>query len=513
MKYFTLFILTIASCIYADVTVDIIEQDGNTAVYMEQEKILNLTDNRHLIFRATNENDHWIGQVNRPADLGWAYQDLPGYESQSITYQTQPGWFELKLKGTKAQVDGDITTTIAAQWNSQTERFEYTLSSQLTANLEKWYENSRWAAGAFAKDPSSRVQIEPIDYHIERISILDRIIGENSNPDLYDCFVLSSDYNNWQRIPKLNVAYPIYQGDWVYTYDIPLNGYWGFLDPDEGGWISQLTSCSSDARVEICWSWFDIHFLIKDGLPPRYSNETFTAYYTWKFTPLTVSQSQDILSKAVEIDWKERPEYIRPIFSRDNDFEELINGYESEHAWFSSDPACKWDDKAGFESQSSVCIDKDFTRTAAWYGWFYGYPFEKTNNNPNIKYRLSAMVKTENVQGAVRLAAVRVQTGPGWIYSNLYPEDTWELDKVSSTALTGTNDWTELNVVFTTRDWSPTIVSLELDGAGKCWFDNVKITKAADISKNGRVDIGDIAILAANWNSCTNPIDQMCKHP
>ena len=491
--------LTLFLCglVYANPVVDIRQESGSTAVYMGQDKILDLKDNRHLVFRATDQNDHWIGQVNRPADLGWSYQDLPGYVSDSVTHQVQPGFFQITLTGRKTQVEGNIITVITAQWNAQSNRFEYTLNSQITADLEKWYLNSKWAIAAYSRDPQSRCQVEAIDYHIERISILDRIVGENPNGDLYDCFVLSGDYTNWQRVPKLHVAYPIYKGNWIYTFDIPLNGYFGFLDPDEGGWISHLTSSTADARIEICWSWQDIHFVLKDCLPPRYSDDTFTASYTWKFVPVDPAVSQQIMTASAEIDWKTRPEYIRPVFSRSNDFEQLINGYESQHAWFSSDPACKWDGTAGFNSSSSVCIEKTAGRIAAWYGWFYGYPFDSENIDTSLTYRLSAKVKTQNCDGAVRLAAVRIVSGPGWLYSNLYPENSWVLESVTSKTITGTKDWTELDVVFSTRDWSPTIVSLEMTGGGKCWFDDVKITKSADMNKDGRIKIADFSALAS----------------
>jgi hypothetical protein len=464
----------------SDVLVNIVQEGNNTYVYMGADKILRLTENRYLNFRATNQNDHWIGETNKPSDLGWSYQDFPGYVSDSVTYQIQPGWFRLALYGQKAQADGKIVTTITAQWNPQDSGFEYTLNSRLTANLEKYYLNSKWAISSYNANPSASVQLEPIDYTIERISILDRIVGENPNPDLYDCFVLSADAVTWERIPKLHVAYPIYKGNWLYTLNIPLKGFWGFLDPKEGGWISQLTSCSGDSRIEICWSWQDNHFLITNGVPPRYSAETFTASYTWKFVPVGESQSNQLMNVAQETDWKSRPEYIRPVFSRNNNFEELINGYESQHTWFSSAPACKWDGTVGYHSNSSVSIEKTFDRTAAWYGWFYGYPFEASHINPQAKYRLTAMVKTENVSGKVRIAAVRRTSGPEWLYSNLCPANSWVLDKIVSDSLAGTNDWTELSVTFKSRDWSPTAISLELDGAGKCWFDSVVISKVTD---------------------------------
>lgn len=54
----------------ASILVEVVQDPNDTSVYWKNEKILEIQKNRYLIFRATPANDHWIGHVNRPADLG-----------------------------------------------------------------------------------------------------------------------------------------------------------------------------------------------------------------------------------------------------------------------------------------------------------------------------------------------------------------------------------------------------------------------------------------------------------
>ena len=159
----------------------------------------------------------------------------------------------------------------------------------------------------------------------------------------------------------------------------------------------------------------------------------------------------------------------------------------------------------GYDDSSSVCIEKVTNVPEAWYGWFYGYPFEWEHIVPSVRYRLSAMVKTENCVGKVRLRALKIVNGPGWLYSNLYSDDSWQIEAENSRELRGTNDWVELDVLFNSKDWSPTYITLEMSGAGKCWFDNVRITKAADLNKDGKTNMGDMAILGRDWRKNTDP--------
>ena len=64
-------------------------------------------------------------------------------------------------------------------------------------------------------------QVEMFDYFIERMSILDRTLNNNTNGDLYD-YIAFSNGNNWNKIPKLSVFYD-YVREGKYFYQFYLN--------------------------------------------------------------------------------------------------------------------------------------------------------------------------------------------------------------------------------------------------------------------------------------------------
>ena len=83
---------------------------------------------------------------------------------------------------------------------------------------------------------------------------------------------------------------------------------------------------------------------------------------------------------------------------------------------------------------------------------------------PAAKYRLSAWIKTEDVKAG---------TGRGALL-NLH-----NLQPVATKALTGTNDWTRVEVEFETEDHDSLQINCLLGGwglsTGKAWFDDVRL--------------------------------------
>ena len=111
---------------------------------------------------------------------------------------------------------------------------------------------------------------------------------------------------------------------------------------------------------------------------------------------------------------------------------------------------------------------------------FFGFPGEwfKTRGK---NFRITAMVKTENLTGEAR---IRISNGRGSVgiagYSGGDPASD-SLQYVYSDALTGTNDWTPVTVEFTGLDsinnavYYATYIQLTATGEGKVWFDNLNI--------------------------------------
>ncbi len=468
--------------------VEIETNPSGTYVYMGGSVICELRGNRYLRFRSNPQNDHWIGQEKMPADIGWGYNDIKGYEHVSLEKRIAPGRFEIRLKGRKEIADCDQTTVVSGVWNEATGNFDYTVKSRIKADLEKWYQNSSWAKSSYKSKPDSPVQIEPMDFHLERVSQADRLYAGNHNQELYDCFLLSDDGKEWTRFPKFQVFYGQYTGDWKYRFNRPVGSYFGFVDRDEGGWLTKLAGSSGTSRIEICWFWLDIHHLINDGVPPRHSCKTFEAEQDWEYIKVTPKQAAKLIDGATEFPWRDLPEYRRPVYTRNNNFRTLVDGAQSQWNWRSSSPDCLWDDTVGYDDHQSVSIVRNSNNRHPldawyaefqWYGHYMGFPFDWKAVDPEKTVCVSAMVKTAGVEGEARLAIVDTHSH-AVLYSTRLPASK-EPDKKHSESLTGDSDWTRLSICFKpTSQW--TYISLELEGTGKAWFDNVVVEEVEEKS-------------------------------
>ena len=460
--------------------VKIDEPGSDTYVYLDGSVICELKENRYLRFRSSGDNDHWIGQKRMPADIGWGYNDIKGYEHVGLIKKIEPGRFELRFQGRKEIADCDQETTITGVWDKESKNFNYTVHTQIKADLEKWYQHSKWAKSSYESRPDSSVQIEPMDYHVERISQADRLYADNRNKELYDCFVMSDDGENWTRFPKFQSFYGQYTADWKYRFNRPHGSYFGFIDREEGGWLTKLNQSSGTSRIEICWFWLDVHQLINDGVPPRHSNDIFEAWQEWEYVKVTPEQAGRIIDGAEEFPWRDMPEYKRPVYTRNNNFRELIDGTQSQWNWRSSSENCLWSDTVGYDDHQSVSIFKEpggsdidaWYAEFQWYGHYMGFPFDWKTVDPEKTVCVSAMVKTTGVEGEARLAIVDTHSH-AVLYSTRLPASK-EPDKKCSESVSGDTDWTRLSICFKpTSQW--TYISLELEGTGKVWFDNVVI--------------------------------------
>ena len=119
---------------------------------------------------------------------------------------------------------------------------------------------------------------------------------------------------------------------------------------------------------------------------------------------------------------------------------------------------------------------------------YNGYPSYKISNidyndamfstqiavKPNTPYRVSCMVKTNNVQAG---------KAPSSSGAHISIRDTTEKSK----SITGTNDWQKIEMIFNSRNRDKVDVGFRLggynDAVGEAWFSNFKIEQG--ISKGG----------------------------
>ena len=439
--------------------------DEGSSVYIGKEMIADFEKNRYMRFRATVENDHWIGTQHNPIDMGFAYQEsaVAGLSNTSVEFAAVPGAFKIVFSGQKVGLKTEQRNELIGFWNADTEEFSFIYNTEMTADSASWHKSSSWA-------PSGR--IEPFDYHLERMSILDRVYNNNQNGDLYD-YVIYENGDELVRIPKLPVPRTAINGKYFYGFFLSPGEWVYYPDAKDGGWKSTVLSDRGDTYVEICWSWYDIHSCSENSVPKLGNCDKFTVSQSWLFATTTAEHDSALIDKAVEVEWKDLPNYQLPLFSTNNTFETQFGGTDWQYAWWKSSYDCTMDAEVGHDGAGSVKIEKNTSGEASWYTegvWGFPYSFDKVQGKT---YRISGYIKTENVVGEAYICNIQ--------YQHATPDDN---TVTRSEALTGTSDWTYVSFTFTAQEREQANGNIQrcidhffltLNGSGTVWFDDVRI--------------------------------------
>ena len=442
-------------------------------ITLDNENIAIFKENRYMRFRSGTNNDHWIGTAHNPSDMGFAYQEknVAGFKCNEVKSESVPGAFKISFSGEKTGLDTTQVVELIGFWDEEMSGFNYIRNASLTADTQMWHSKSGWAPGG---------GIEVFDYCIERMSILDRVYNNNLNGDLYDYVIYTNDMKDITRIPKLPVPRTMLSGTYFYDFWLSPGGKMIFADPKEGGWEATLISDTGDTRQEICWSWYDIHNCVERTIPQIGAEETFTGGQSWLYTKTTPENDEAVIDKAVEIEYKHIPNYQLPTFGTENTFDTQFGGIDWCYAWWKSSYDCYMDSEVGREDSYSVRIEHSEAKENSWYTegvWGYPYSFDDVKGK---NYILSGWIKTENV------------VGEAYIANNQYLHATPGQNTLLKTqALSGTNDWTYVEVEFIGQQRPNLSGDLEacidhffltLDGSGKAWFDDVKITQSDKVN-------------------------------
>ncbi len=438
---------------------------NGSSIYIGKEMIADFSQNRYMRFRSTTENDHWIGTEHNPIDMGFAYQEtgVAGLFNTAVDFTALPGAFRIVFTGQKAGLKTEQTNELIGFWNAEKEEFSYIYNCSMTADTVTWHNNSSWAASG---------RIEPFDYHLERMSILDRVYNDNQNGDLYD-YVIYENGDELVRIPKLPVPRTAINGTYFYGFFLSPGESVYYPDPVEGGWKSTILSDSGDTYVEICWSWYDMHSCSENSVPRVGNCDEFTVSQSWLFTTTTADHDADLINGADEVEWRDLPNYQLPLFSTDNTFETQFGGTDWQYAWWKSSYDCTMDATVGHDGAGSVKIEKTTSGEASWYTegvWGFPYSFDDVRGKT---YRVSGYIKTENVVGEAYIANIQ--------YQHATPADN---TVIKSEVITGTTDWTYVTFTFTAQQRKKADNTtqncidhffLTLNGTGTVWFDDVVI--------------------------------------
>ncbi len=438
---------------------------SGSSVYIGNKIIADFAQNRYMRFRSTTANDHWIGTEHNPIDMGFAYQEsgVAGLYNTAVDFTAVPGAFRIVFTGQKAGLKTEQRNELIGFWNVAKQEFSFIYNCSMTADSESWHNNSSWASSG---------RIEPFDYHLERMSILDRVYNKNQNGDLYD-YVIYENGGELIRIPKLPVPRTAISGKYFYGFFLSPGESVYYPDPVEGGWKSTILSDSGDTYVEICWSWYDIHSCSENSVPKLGNCEEFTVSQSWLFATTTAEHDSALIGDAAEVDWKDLPNYQLPLFSTNNTFETQFGGTDWQYAWWKSSYDCTMDAAVGHNGAGSVKIQNITTGETSWYTegvWGFPYSFDDVRGKT---YRVSGYIKTENVVGEAYIANIQ--------YQHATPADN---TVNRSEGVSGTTDWTFVTFTFTAQERVMANGNkqncidhffLTLNGTGTVWFDDVVI--------------------------------------
>jgi hypothetical protein len=155
-----------------------------------------------------------------------------------------------------------------------------------------------------------------------------------------------------------------------------------------------------------------------------------------------------------------------------NSFEKSLDPWQPEDcpilvvdAANSGEPIC-WDTTVGHGGGCSIRIEG--TGPTRWTAL---YPTGAVCDvEPHTRYRLSAWVKTRNVD---RFARIELAT-----YEYTYDS---VIDCAASAKLAGSRDWTLLQVELDTGDEAYVMPRFAIYGSGTAWFDDVKLERIAGV--------------------------------
>ena len=501
-------------------------------VKMNGQSIADIRDRRFLRFTSKDGDERWIGpDWNTDWDgIDWAGIDLCCwgfydtqlgiYENHTIGFEDHPdeGWFRINALGGKPGMECRCDTWLKGIWMEEQGHFRYELSTEYEGDLEELYLHSARCQASYAKNPDAPSDIQIYDYFVHYTSFLDIVYAKNySFPrPLYPWFLMSCDGGSeWVKAPMVHIpvsnGYSDAEGELTVFPDKfgRPGSLFGFADPEYGGWMTCTLETPASISHQICWMFYDVHVHAYNAIPPRGSCERIHLRYASVFTPLCPENAARLLTDAREYDWRSNPLYDVPRFSYNNRFDDSLRTLPGDKVdqmnfWYISDANCRMDHTCGFDDTDSVmiCRANAGAQPSAWYCLNWGIPYD-TTVRLGRRWRLSAMIKTENCTGKARIGKVSMVWGGDIFYgkNTHYPDGEpkphggtfggmnkeLDLNWTFSPSVTGTSDWTPVRVEFDALDGIINVF-LELSGDGTCWFDNVvleDIGPAERVVENG----------------------------
>jgi hypothetical protein len=424
------------------------EQDNNLTVWSGHSRVLELASGHQARFRASTDDEQWIGTELVPVNLCWSADLHPECEVESLTWSTAPDGYELLLGARKPTLGAArVETQLEARASSA--GLVYTIRSEIELPEEALA--APWA-------------IETVDLWFGGIFWPER---ENVSKELYSQFVFHS-VEGLRSAPKLH-SFPVWRDAPYETLQQPASvGFaLSFLDHEAHGYSMRLQQASAPSAVGICWWTWDPHwFLLVDGTSSKLS-------YELVIEPVPIENQRGLLAAARAIDLTSIEEYAVPVFELGqlNDFSTRVS-HGSQWGWEPHSRACTLDDQIGRSDASSVAIELLGAERTAWYSRALGLNY--FDHEPlRGWFRVEGWVRTSSLSGQARIGVVAAPGPETSLYEEASPNWWW------SASVNGTTEWSHVSVDFQAIDDRPVKIVLEQEGSGRSWFDDVSV-KAKD---------------------------------
>jgi len=262
------------------------------------------------------------------------------------------------------------------------------------------------------------------------------------------------------------------------------NGEWRSKNgPYHGAWIAYAANKTFNPAVLIhetnapvffatCSQLFDEHiYWDKAGLD-QIDDGFFHFSMRTELVDLGAKLARDFLKKAEDPRRPKKWDFEKAAlpFRMDkvNSFEKPLDPWKPEDCpifvvdFPDSNAQIRWDTQMGHGDSHSIRLEG-----RSYYGWTELHTVGAVCDvEPHARYRLSAWVKTKKVDRFARLYLASYE----YTYEN-------EIDPACSAKLSGSRDWTLLQVELDTEDEVYVMPRLALYGLGTAWFDDVKLEK------------------------------------
>lgn len=262
-------------------------------------------------------------------------------------------------------------------------------------------------------------------------------------------------------------------------HSIPLHKGDGFfwLMESENPAVEILSE--QEVSAGLCAYMWDAHFgyRVPHGGAPVALQGPLQFSAAWKLYRIERDQAEDIVRQAREGDpggLDSTPIYVEGVnrFSRvpPDSLRERHDLWPWSPSVISGDVRLSVDRGLGYDDLDSLHIESREEGHAEWVATTLGPAFGGKAFHPGKRHRLRAYVRTTDLEGMARIAIrLHRKDRPG-----LFDVSTYERFG-STVTLTGTNEWTRIEVVTPEISPEPDRLHLILEhqGSGKSWFDNI----------------------------------------